>query len=134
MSMMRFSSRPSEPRKIDVIRSMARALPTNGLATTIDACVLRVTEGTEGVSRPGPYIAQHQQRTLLLDAAAPGSWVVAEFRFDEPRVGYREVFRARYASPREAMGAFLARALADGEPAVTSAAAGLDAWYGARIG
>lgn len=134
MTTMRSFSRSSDRFETDVIRTMALALPANGVATTIDACVRRVVERPGFAARQAPFIVQHDRRILVLDATTPGQWMLAEFCFRAPRAGYREVFRARYASPREAMGALLARSLADGEEAATTAAAGLDAWHGSRIG
>jgi hypothetical protein len=118
--------------EIDVVRTMARALPANGLATSVDASVRKVVERPGHAAWSAPFVWQAAERLLVLDAAARGRWVLAEWRFGEERPGYIETFRAGYASPREAMGALMARALADGDLAAMTAAAGLDAWYSER--
>lgn len=74
-----------------------------------------------------PFVCQHGSRLLLLDAG-PRAWTLAELRFDPDACSYAEVRRARYASPREAAGVLLGRALAAGWPAAAATARDLERW------
>ncbi len=76
---------------------------------------------------PTPFVWQHDRRLLLLDRE-PGSWVVAELRFDAARCRYVEVRRARFRWPREAVGALLAHAIAISDAAAERLADDLLNW------
>ena len=79
--------------------------------------------------RPGraPFAWQHGNRLLLLEAG-PFGWVLAELRFDPRACRYVEVRRASYRWAREATGALLSRALAEGDAGVDRADRDLQAW------
>jgi len=134
MSPLRMSPESLEPdaNELDVVRTMVRALPANGLATGVDASVRKVVERPGRAARSAMFVWQVDSRVLVLDATLPGRWVLGELRSGDDAPGYTESFRAAFASPREAMGAMMARALADGEDALVAISAGLDAWYGQR--
>jgi len=56
-----------------------------------------------------PFVWQRDDRLFIL-GVDPVGWVTAELAFDPRRLTYVEVHRAIYHWPREAVGAFLARA------------------------
>ncbi len=76
---------------------------------------------------PVPFVWQHDRRLLILDRE-PRVWVLAELRFDATRCRYIEVQRAQYRWPREAVGAFLARAIAVSDAAADRLANDLLRW------
>ena len=76
---------------------------------------------------PRPFSWQHGRSLWILDRE-PTDWVLAELRFDPGTCRYREIRRARYASPREAAGVLLGRAMALGEAEAEAIAARLASW------
>jgi hypothetical protein len=75
----------------------------------------------------GPFAYQHGNRLLLLEAR-PGGWVLAELRFDPSTCRYAEVRRVRYRWAREATGALISRALAEGDAIAERTDRDLQAW------
>lgn len=74
-----------------------------------------------------PFACQHGDRLLLLEPKSPG-WILAELRFDAGGCRYVEVRRACYRWAREAAGALLSRALAEGDAAADRADRALRDW------
>lgn len=74
-----------------------------------------------------PFACQNGDRLLLLESKSPG-WVLAELRFDAGGCRYVEMRRARYRWAREAAGALLSRALAEGDEAAERADRDLRDW------
>lgn len=74
-----------------------------------------------------PFVWQHRDHVLFLELQ-PVGWVVAELRFDASRCQYVEAHRAIYHWPREAAGAFLARAIQADAVLVATLATNLNAW------
>ena len=74
-----------------------------------------------------PFAWQDGSRVLLFDRE-DSSWLLAELSFDEHECLYTEIRRASYESQREAIGAFLSRALASGETALVDAVERLDGY------
>ena len=75
----------------------------------------------------GPFAYQQGNRLLLLEAR-PVGWVLAELRFDPATCRYVEVRRANYRWAREATGALISRALAEGDAMAERADRDLRAW------
>lgn len=74
-----------------------------------------------------PFVWQHGDHVLFLELQ-PVGWVVAELRFDANRCQYVEAHRAIYHWPREAAGAFLARAIQADAVLMVTLATNLGAW------
>jgi len=74
-----------------------------------------------------PFACQHGNRLLLLEPD-PAGWILAELRFDPGACHYLEVRRSQYASPREAAGALMSRALSAGNDVAERTARNLDDW------
>lgn len=74
-----------------------------------------------------PFVWQSGRRLLLLEREH-GSWVMAELEFEPHVCRYSELRRATYTWEREAVGAFLSRALAYGNEAALESADQLDMW------
>ncbi len=74
-----------------------------------------------------PFVWQHGDHILFLELQ-PVGWVVAELRFDANRCQYVEAHRAIYHWPREAAGAFLARAIIADAVLMATLATNLGAW------
>ncbi|HRA49107.1 MAG TPA: hypothetical protein PK819_13635 [Thermomicrobiales bacterium] len=82
---------------------------------TVDSVVRSVTRVL--LSTPNPFAIQHNDQLLILDIEG-GQWRFAEMRFHSVECGYAQVRHVHYDSPREAIGALLSRALAQGENAL----------------
>jgi hypothetical protein len=82
---------------------------------TVDSVVKSVTRVL--LQAPNPFAIQNGNQLLLLDVDA-AAWHVAELQFQAEDCTYTEVRRASYDMPREAIGALLSRALAEGETAM----------------
>gem|GEM_PF-3973868 len=78
-----------------------------------------------------PFVWHDGQRVFIL-GVDPVGWVTAELRFDQTHLAYIEVHRAIYHWPREAVGAFLARACGASLPAMGTLLAELGRWSGSR--
>lgn len=74
-----------------------------------------------------PFSWQHGRSLWILDRET-GGWVLAELRFDPQACSYREMRRALYDWPREAVGVLLGRAMAVGETHAEEIADRLVAW------
>jgi hypothetical protein len=74
---------------------------------------------------PQPFAWQDGNRVLLFDRDG-STWLVAELNFESDKCLYTELRRASYQSQREAIGAFLSRALAGGDTALVDAVERLD--------
>ncbi len=92
--------------------------------------------GADGDAGPGraaavtgraPFAWQHGSRLFLLESG-PLGWVLAELRFDPVGCCYVEVRRASYRWAREATGALLSRALAEGDAIAERTDRALRAW------
>lgn len=78
-----------------------------------------------------PFVWQDGQRVFIV-GVEPVGWVTAELRFDQTHLAYVEVHRAIYHWPREAVGAFLARAYGASPPSMCALLAALDRWAASR--
>jgi len=74
-----------------------------------------------------PFAWQNGRRLWILDGRAT-DWVLAEMVFEPQSCRYLEVRRSSYRWPREAAGALLGRALANGQPNAEDAARSLAEW------
>ncbi|MGH2617855.1 MAG: hypothetical protein ACRDJC_21710, partial [Thermomicrobiales bacterium] len=74
--------------------------------------------------RPAPFAWQDGRRLWILDGGLD-DWVLAELIFEPRTCSYLEVRRSSYQWPREAVGAFLSRALVGGQRRAEDAARGL---------
>ena len=88
-------------------------------ATTQDVATGAGRANGNGVA-PQPFAWQNENRVLLFDVDR-ANWLIAELTFDPDACLYTEVRRASYDSLREAIGAFLSRAMAGGEMALIDA-------------
>jgi hypothetical protein len=84
---------------------------------TVDSVVQSVTRVL--LRAPNPFAVQNGDQLLLLDIDFD-AWNFAELRFESDELGYMQVRQAAYTSPREAIGAVLARALAQGNDAIVN--------------
>ena len=97
-------------------------LPRYGAYGDSQNAMLTVDSVVRSVSRvllraPDPFAIQNGDQLLLLDVDWQ-TWNFAELKFHSDDLGYTQVRRVDYASPREAIGAILSRALAQGDDAL----------------
>ena len=84
-------------------------------------------QAARGAGRRAPFVCQNGNRVLLLEAR-PLGWILAELRFEPSTCRYTEVRRTRYRWPREAAGALLSRAFAEGDAIADRTDRDLRAW------
>jgi hypothetical protein len=97
-------------------------LPQHGAFGDSQTAMLTVDSVVRSVTRvllraPDPFAIQNGDQLLLLDVDWQ-TWTVAELHYHSDECGYTQVRRADYESPREAIGAVLSRALAQGDEAL----------------
>jgi hypothetical protein len=99
-------------------RPLPRQLPDNQCCSTMAGETRQCQAVPECLSpAPQPFAWQNDNQLLLLDVDGP-HWVVAELEFLSDECRYVEVRCVSFDWPREAIGALLARALANGDDAL----------------
>ncbi len=88
--------------------------------------------GTLAPALISPPFVWHDGPRVFIFGVEPVGWVTAELRFDQTHLAYVEVHRAIYHWPREAVGAFLARACGASLPSMCALLAALDRWATSR--
>ena len=99
-------------------------IPHDGALGDAQSTILTVDSVVRSVTRvllnaPDPFVIQNGEQLLLLDVDWD-FWNFAELRFESEELGYTQVRQIAYESPREAIGAILARALAQGNDAIVN--------------